>query len=270
MSDYSGQQASLFPDAARSVVYEQPLNERMRNCLRLEHLFRGIEAGIQAGGEWEARDALARMLEICDFLSRTDVKGELSKELERDIGIFNGLRNNPGVNPVALDRTVQEIGGLLKRLKSSDYQPGQRLRNDELANQVRQRLAIPGGTCSFDVPALHYWLNADPALRASHLNDWMKDLRVVEMAARTILDLVRESATPRSALANAGFYQQQIEAGMPCTLVRVLMPPTAPVYPEISGGKHRFTVRFYAQKMTGVRASQVAEDIRFELQCCGI
>jgi cell division protein ZapD len=145
-TDPTGMQASLFPSAATAVVYEQPLNERMRNCLRLEHLFLGIEAGIRAGGEWEARDALARMLEICDFLSRTDIKGELSKELERDINIFNGLKNNPGVNPEMLDKTISSIGSVLGRLKASDYQPGQSLRNDELANQVRQRITIPGGT----------------------------------------------------------------------------------------------------------------------------
>jgi cell division protein ZapD len=269
-TDPTGMQASLFPSAATAVVYEQPLNERMRNCLRLEHLFLGIEAGIRAGGEWEARDALARMLEICDFLSRTDIKGELSKELERDINIFNGLKNNPGVNPEMLDKTISSIGSVLGRLKASDYQPGQSLRNDELANQVRQRITIPGGTCSFDVPALHYWLNADPALRATHLNTWMKDLRVVERAAGIILNLVRESSNPRGVVAHGGFYQQQIEPSTPCTLVRVLMPPNAAVYPEISGGKHRFTVRFYTQKSTANRAAQAPEDVAFDLQCCGI
>ena len=269
-TDPSGKQASLFPDAALSVIYEQPLNERIRNCLRLEHLFLGIETGIQNGGEWEARDALARMLEVCDFLVRTDVKGELAKELERDIGIFNGLRNNPGVDPVALDQTIAMISNVLGQLKTPEYQPAYRLRNDELANQVRQRIAIPGGTCSFDVPALHFWLNSDPVMRTANLNTWMQDLRVVEKATATILKLIRDSSNPRMVTATAGFYQQQVDPGTQCQIVRVVMPSAAPVYPEISGGKHRFTVRFYGQKSTGTRASQVPDDIRFELQCCGI
>jgi cell division protein ZapD len=269
-TEHSGKQASLFPDAGVPLVYEQPLNERIRNCLRLEHLFAGIETGIRSGGEWEARDALARMLEVCDFLLRTDIKGELIKELERDISIFNGLRNNPGVNPVALDRTVNAIGDILGEIKGPDCQPGQRLRNDELANQVRQRISIPGGTCSFDVPALHYWLNADPHARAQSLNAWMRDLRGIERAASLILKLIRESSNPRMVTAHGGFYQQQIEAGTPCQIVRVVMPADALVYPEISGGKHRFTVRFYAQRSTGTRPAQAPEDIRFELQCCGI
>lgn len=266
----AGRQASLFPDADIAVVYEQPLNERIRNCLRLEHLFLGIDTSIRAGGPWNARDALARMLEVCDFLTRIDIKGELAKELERDIGVFNALRNNPDVNPEALDRTIARIGDVLTRLKHPDYQPGHRLRNDELANQVRQRIAIPGGTCSFDVPALHFWLSSDPATRTCNLDAWMEDLRVVEQATATILGLIRESSSPRRVTATAGFYQQQVEAGTQCQIVRVVMPADAAVYPEISGGKHRFTVRFYTQRSTRARATQSPDDVPFELQCCGI
>lgn len=269
-SDRSGQQASLFPDAGEPVVYEQPLNERIRNCLRLEHLFSGIESGIRGTTEWSARDALSRMLEVTDFLTRTDIKGELLKELGREISTFNGLRNNPGVSPAALDRTVSAIREVLARLKSPECQPGACLRNDELANQVRQRLSIPGGTCSFDVPALHYWLNSDPTLRSARLEDWMRDLRAIEKATNTILRLVRESSTPRGATATGGFYQQQLEPSTQCQIVRVVMPFNAPVYPEISGGKHRFSVRFYVQRQTSGRPVQTEDDVSFELQCCGI
>lgn len=269
-TEQSGKQASLFPDAELSVVYEQPLNERVRNCLRLEHLFLGIEAGIQSGNEWNTRDALARMLEVCDFMVRTDIKGELIKELERNLSVLGALRDKPGVNPQALDKALDSINGILGKLKPPEHQPGAKLRNDELIGQVRQRINIPGGTCSFDVPALHFWLNLEPHRRAQQLNDWMQDLRVVEKAAGTVLALIRESSSPRMATATAGLYQQQIEAGTPCQIVRVVMPPNAGVFPEISGGKHRFTVRFYQQLETAERATQAAEDVRFELQCCGI
>ena len=268
--DRSGKQASLFPETGLPVIYEQPLNERIRNCLRLEHLFIGIDAGIEGGDHWDARGALGRMLEVSDFLTRTDIKGELIKELEREISTFNALRNNPGVNPAALDKTVSTISDLLVQLKTPECQPGARIRNDELANQVRQRLSIPGGTCSFDVPALHFWLNSKPSQRATHMLAWMQDVRIVEKATRLILRLIRESSNPREVTATAGFYQQQIDGAAQCQIVRVVMPFDAIVYPEISGGKHRFTVRFYSQRQTSNRPSQTQDDIRFELQCCGI
>ena len=164
------------------ITYEQPLNERIRNCLRLEYLFSAIATGIKEGGSWNARDTIARMLEVCDFLIRTDIKGELIKELERNFSALSALRSNPGVNPEILDRTLADISEILAALKPPDYQPGTALRNDELMAQIRQRISIPGGTCSFDVPALHYWLNVDHATRLQQFNVWMQDLRVMERA----------------------------------------------------------------------------------------
>lgn len=263
-------QASLFPDSAAPVIYEQPLNERIRNCLRLEHLFNGIDTGIDGGDQWSARNSLGRILEVSDFLVRTDIKGELIKELEREISTFNSLRNNPSVNPAVLDKTIASMSEVLVQLKAPDCQPGARIRNDELANQVRQRISIAGGTCSFDVPSLHFWLNAQPSQRNSQMMVWMQDIRVLEKAIKLVLALIRESANPRMAVANAGFYQQQFESASQCQIVRVVMPGEAETFPEISGGKHRFTVRFYSQRQTSTRPAQVQDDVRFELACCGI
>ena len=85
-----------------------------------------------------------------------------------------------------------------------------------------------------------------------------------------ILRLIRESSNPRQVTATGGFYQQQLDSGTPVQLVRVVMPFAADVFPEISGGKHRFTVRFSSQRQTGSRPTQSQDDIRFELQCCGL
>jgi cell division protein ZapD len=266
----SERQASLFPECGHHVVYEQPLNERIRNCLRLEHLFIGIESRMHGGSAWDARDTLVRMLEVSDFMIRTDIKGELIKELEREISTFNGLRNNPGVSPEALDKTVSTINDVLGKLKMPDCQPGNSLRNDELANQVKQRISIPGGTCSFDLPALHCWLNIEPQTRAEHMNAWMNDLQVIETATRTVLKLIRSSSNPRVVTAKEGFYQQQIDSAMPCQIVRAVVGPNVNLFPEISGGKHRFTIRFYTQHGTANRPVPVKSDTEFELHCCGI
>ena len=263
-------QGNLFPNNVSPVVYEQPLNERIRNCLRLEHLFSGIEHGAIDGGEWSTRDALGRILEISDFLSRSDVKGDLIKELERQISIFKTLKNNPGVNSKTLDKTLDSLNQSHSALKPSHYQPSALIRADELAKLVRQRLAIPGGACSFDVPALHFWLSGDSESRGTLLQKWLKDLRAVENATRNILSVIRKSSNPRLAKASGGFYQEQISSENIYQIVRVIISRSAAVFPEISGGKHRFSIRFYEQLDTGSRPIQTEADIEFELHCCGI
>ena len=263
-------QGNLFPDNAPPVIYEQPLNERIRNCLRLEHLFSGIEYGVIDGSEWSTRDALGRVLEISDFLSRSDVKGDLIKELERQIAVFKTLKGNPSVNIKTLDKTLASLGQSHSALKPSHYQPSALIRADELAKLVSQRLTIPGGTCNFDVPALHFWLSGDSGSRGMLLQKWLKDLRAIETATQIILSVIRQSSTPQLAKASGGFYQEQISGENMYQIVRIIISRRVAVFPEISGGKHRFSIRFYEQLDTGSRPKQTAADIEFELHCCGV
>ena len=65
-----------------AVYFEQPLNERMRNLLRLEHLFSLIDNRINNLSDWDCRNILEALLEIVDLLGRSDLKTDLIKELE--------------------------------------------------------------------------------------------------------------------------------------------------------------------------------------------
>ncbi len=256
--------------AAKNVFYEQPLNERLRNCLRLESLFGAINEGIERGRPHEARDVVTRILELTDFINRSDFKGELVKEIERALVVCRGFLNNPGVDALALEETLKRLEGSKETLRGICAQPGNVVKNDELLNLVRQRISIPGGTCSFDVPAFYHWLCSPQARRTSDCESWMLDLRGIETAVQTILNLTRASSQQRSATAYSGFYQEQASSGVTLQLVRIGLPSAATVYPEISGGKHRFTVRFYELTSTQSRPSQTENDISFLLECCGL
>ncbi len=51
---------------------------------------------------------------------------------------------------------------------------GTHLRDNEWLMAIKQRAAIPGGVCEFDLPAYHYWLNQDPATRRRDLAGWIE------------------------------------------------------------------------------------------------
>lgn len=263
-------QQQLFPETGACTVYEQPLNERIRSFLRLEYLFQAVARSMEGDTAWEARNAVAGLIDITDQISRADIKGDLIKELERHTTTLCALKNNPGVNAVTLDTTLAQLEPLLSQLRSPACQPGTRMRQLELVTQVRQRLAIPGGLCSFDLPAFHYWLSREQRLRLAQLNDWMGDLRIIEVGVALALHLVRESTAPQKVAATSGFYQQNLEPTTNCQLVRVVLNPEDQVFAEISGGKHRFAVRFMQLTEAGVRPQQTADKVHFELQCCGL
>lgn len=263
-------QHQLFPAAETFTLYEHPLNERMRSLLRLEHLFQAIADAMAGETAWDARNAIASMIDVVDQLARADIKGELIKEIERHATMLGGLRNNPDVNQTTLELTLARIEPLLALLKSNACQPGAKLRQNDLIAQVRQRLSIPGGACSFDLPGFHYWLSRAPERRAEQMNEWMSDLRIIEDAVRVTLKLVRESAVPHRVAASAGFYQQTLDTGAAYQLLRVVVADGDDVFPEISGGKHRFTIRFLRYAEQYARPQQTADTIRFELQICGL
>ncbi|HAZ60265.1 MAG TPA: cell division protein ZapD [Gammaproteobacteria bacterium] len=264
----SSRQRSLFNLAESQVFYELPLNERTRNFLRLEHLFATVEQAMEQNGDLDGRNAIVGLIDVTDLLARSDIKSELIKELERQHGLLVPLRSSPQVDAARLGHLLERLGELITTLKSPACQPGQCLRSDELVTAIRQRVSIPGGACSFDLPALHHWLSRGAEFRARELAQWAADLRPIKDGVRLALSLLRESAHPRHVTAASGFFNQTIDATLPCHLVRVGLPLTADCFPEISGGKHRFTVRFMRQMSTTSRPSQVEDDIDFDLQCC--
>jgi cell division protein ZapD len=52
------------------------------------------------------------------------------------------------------------------------------------------------------------------------------------------------------------------------SLVRVLLPAGGGIFPEISAGQHRFTIRFVRWRGVDSRPAQVTQDVRFQLAIC--
>lgn len=252
-------------------IYEQPLNERMRAFLRLEHLFTRIDFQLAAADSWSSRGALEAIVELIALLGRADVKNELIKELERQGQTLDALGRDPRVDRDTLSDVLGHIRRLLHTLKDQDGGGvGFELRSNELVNIVRQRASIPAGTCDFDLPALHYWLALPIEQRRRDLQRWLGSFALIRESVELCLSLVRRSATATEECAAGGFFQKTLDGSAPCQLVRVALPPGAGCFTEISAGRHRFTVRFMAQPSAEERAVQVEEDVAFELHCCTI
>ena len=71
-------------------------------------------------------------------------------------------------------------------------------------------------------------------------------------------------------VAQGGFFQQALDTSIACNLVRVGVPGGLTCFPEISAGRHRFTVRFLEQSNTQARPVQTTDDIAFVLERCVI
>ncbi len=261
---------STSANAAPLVHYEQPLNERIRRFLRLEFLFAQTRYHVGRGDAWATRDAIADLQEILEALGQGDIKSEIISELERHAGHLESLRQREGLDLQQLDALLSQIRGLIERLHEQRGQPGAMLRNNEFLIAYRQRNAIPGGTCAFDLPRMHHWLQRPAAEQQTLLQQWYGHFSTVEDAVTMILRLVRETGRRGTATAQEGAYEQSLDANHPCQMIVVTLPQDSECFPEISGSRHRITIRFLVQPDIDERPVQTREDIAFRLACCGV
>ena len=65
------------------ILYEHPFNERVRTYLRLEHLFQRFDELLRRDQAIDNHFALITLFELIDGGSRSDLKSDLLKDMER-------------------------------------------------------------------------------------------------------------------------------------------------------------------------------------------
>ncbi len=251
-----------------STIYELPLNERIRTMLRLEFLFQQARYSMRGYTVWDSRATISHILDILNIMSRIDLRSELVKELERQTSALVAISSRPGVDPSILDDTLKKLTTYTQNLSPSKHN-GHDLNNIELLKLIRQRDAIAGGSCDFDIPIYHFWLKQESEQRVKILESWLSQLDNYRLSIDVILSLLRESAINTPITAEQGFYQQSLDTSIPFQLIRVIVPADAGYYAEMSGGKHRFSVRFMLP-VSGGRPAPCTNNIEFQLSCCAL
>jgi|TARA_X000000368_G_C23049948_1_gene720921 cell division protein ZapD len=252
------------------IVYEHPMNERIRSLLRLEHLYKIIYYHLDNDGDSDYITVLATLIQISDLLLRSDIKNEIIKELKRQNDIFEALKASNEIDTDKLDIVKNIINDQLSFIQNPLYQPGDVLKNNEFVKIFSQRMRIPAGTCNFDLPRLHHWLQRSEQEKKEDIYIWSSDLNPISQSTHTLLNNIRESSNPIYQNAESGFYHQQIDSITPCQLIRIKIDSASTFYPDISGIKNRFTVRFMEIESLNKKQVQTKNNINFELHCCNL
>ncbi|RTL57030.1 MAG: cell division protein ZapD [Rhodocyclaceae bacterium] len=250
------------------ITYEYPLNERIRTLLRLEDLFDKVSFFVAADAAEAHHVALVTLFEILEVAGRADLKFDLMQELERQRQILLSFRNNPDISEDALSGALYEIEQAAAALLAMQGKIGHYLRENEWLMAIKNRAAIPGGVCEFDLPSYHFWLNRDSAPRRADLTGWLAPMLGIRQAIVIVLRLLRSSGRPDSQLATRGSYQMML-AGRTAQLVRLRLESGAPFVPEISASKYALNIRFLAPEVDQ-RPKQVDADVPFDLTFCNL
>jgi len=257
-----------FNLSVNTITYEFPLNERIRVFIRLEQLFQQFSHFSQGVTVADKRAAIIMLLDIMSIFRRNDLKSEILKELDRNAKTLNKIANSEGVDSEKLQNILFELSKISKKLYAVTGKVGIHVMESDLFQSIAQRSSIPGGTCSFDLPEYHYWLEQDEATRKKDLELWSSPFNDIRLGIDLILSFIRNSNTSTEEVAPAGFFQFSLDRSQPFQMLKISLEKSLPCFAEISGGKHRCTVRFMVPPVDDKRPIQSPDDIPFTLTCC--
>ncbi len=249
------------------TLFEYPFNERVRALMRLESLLDRMMFFAKPGDARHHQVALAALFDLLDATERTDMKGTVLQDLERQRGVLQSLRDHPGVEPKTLAEMLVEIERVITNLNAAG-KTGQELRANEWLSSLRGRLAVPGGGTQVDMPSFHAWQYRTEAQRCNDLQRWMSSLMPLQAGISMVMRLLRETGNPTDAVAPQGAYQQML-AGKTYQLLRVWVDESAGVFPEISANKYMVWIRYSAQDGEQ-RPQAVNHDVAFKMTLCAL
>jgi len=247
------------------INYEFPLNERMRVFIRLEQLFLQLDHFLAGTSIWDKRTTVSTLVDILQIFTRHDLKAETLKELERHSNRLNQLSAHDGVDTQRLRQIITELNSTSKILYATNGKIDLSSMESDLFKTITHRSSIPGGTCSFDLPAYHFWLEHNPEQQEHDIQVWISQFSTIRTAIDLILNFIRLSGTSNNEVANKGFYQFNLEPSQPYQIITIKLIRSNPYFVEISGGRHRFTARFMRAAAGTARPKQVTDDVDFLL-----
>ncbi|GHT90730.1 cell division protein ZapD [Betaproteobacteria bacterium] len=263
------------------ITYEYPFNERIRTLLRLEALFDNVTHFSSLDGAAENHAALVNLFEVLDVVGRADLKMDLIQELERQRQTLLGFRNSPDISKDALSGALYEIEQASSALLALNGKFGQHLRDNDWLMSIKSRIHIPGGSCKFDLPSYHYWLNQPVATRRAALEHWTKSILPVCDALGIILRLLRSSGREEHLSALCGQYQRMLgNSGMGSNnssgnsiasqMVRIILARGEQSVPEVSANRYAINIRFMLPPEPDCKPRACERDVEFELAFCNL
>jgi cell division protein ZapD len=145
---------------------------------------------------------------------------------------------------------------------------GQHLRENEWLMTIKQRAAIPGGICEFDLPSYHHWLHRPDDERHADLDVWLQPLSSMGAALRIVLRVLRESGKSVPLIAHQGVFQQ-MPMERAAHMLRLILHRDLPCVPEISANKYALNIRFILPGSMQ-RTKLFEQDVDFSLTYCNL
>ena len=250
---------------SKEYLYELPLNEHLRTFMRVEFISNRLNYFLELDDSWATRSIIHGLIEIYSILSRTDVRREVITDLDRYIYEMRKYQDSPLADEDRARELRQDLESLKVTVENSGSDYLKPLRDNEFLNSLLHRQTLPGGKAEFDMPKYKFWL--DSGRTKSDIDQWVGVIKPVCSSIDKLLWMIRESTEAISTVAVGGFYNHQISKNHKISLVRIFLDENT-IYPEVSGGKHLISIRFFNWGDSEENWSQTKENINFRISLC--
>ena len=177
---------------------------------------------------------------------------------------FSGKEPFKGINP---DECVA-IGAAIQAVSDSVGRTTQSVRENQWLQIIRTRQSIAGGTCEFDLPQMHLWMNTAPEIRRRELQSYVSTLEPIRTGTMLLLRIFRANSHCQSLTAVNGTYQFSMNRNQNCALVQIWLPADSTVVPEVSANKYMLWIRFSRPDENHKLHLARTEEIPFRLGLC--
>lgn len=167
------------------ILYEFPCSEKIRFYLRLEALKQRLDWFLTLDGKAAHQAAINALFDLSDVAARSDLKNELLKALLQQRRDIEALPANATVDGQPAKTVLALVSEAANSVSAAVGRTSQILRDNEWLQLIRNRQRLPGGTCEFDLPQLHYWLSQPAEIRRQELLSLAQTLLPITNAAHS-------------------------------------------------------------------------------------
>ena len=233
--------------------------------MRIEFISKRLKHYLESEDIWAIRSVIHCLLEIYSILARTDVRREAITDLDRYIYEMKRYQDSPLADEDRASEIQQNLQSLKAAIDDSGSDYLKPLRNNDFLNSLLHRHTLPGGKTEFDMPKYKYWLDSERT--KSDIDQWVSIIKPVCSSIDQLLWIIRESTEAIATVAVSGLYNHQILRNHKISLVRIFLDENT-IYPEISGGKHLISIRFFNWEDSEEQWSQTKNNINFRISFC--
>ncbi len=227
-----------------SLLYEFPCNEKYRTYLRLEALFRRFDWFCEQDSPVAHQAAISALFDLLDATARSDLRHEMIQEMERQRQRLMQLKTSDNGFSELDAQTLDQLEKTIYTVANAVGRTGQSVRENQWLQLVRTRQAIVGGTCEFDLPQFHHWMNRPPQTRREELLSYGTTLEPIREGSHLLLELLRQNSSIKTYTCEKGNFQQSMTHCQNIPLVQIWLPGDTNIIPEVSVNKFMLWVRF--------------------------